>query len=38
MYNIQGIPTSFLIGRDGLMIWNSNNPQQSLEEAIQEAL
>ena len=38
MYNIQGIPTSFLIGRNGLMIWNSNNPQQSLEEAIQEAL
>ena len=38
MYNIQGIPTSFLIGRDGLMIWNSNNPQLSLEEAIQKAL
>ena len=38
MYNIQGIPTSFLIGRNGLMIWNSNNPQLSLEEAIKEAL
>ncbi|MEC8627354.1 MAG: TlpA disulfide reductase family protein [Bacteroidota bacterium] len=38
MYNIQGIPTSFLIGRNGLMIWNSNNPQLSLEEAIVEAL
>ena len=38
MYNIQGIPTSFLIGRDGLMIWNSNDPQVGLEEAIKEAL
>lgn len=38
IYAISEIPSSFLIGRDGFIIWTSRNADKTLEEAIQEAL
>ncbi len=37
-FGVDGVPTTFVVGADGKIVWNDYDEHKTLEQAIDEAL